>query len=117
MQPAVSREIHPASPHIAIDVLAGEVRRDSRTVPLSRGDHALLVVLALQRRPCSRDELIELLYPHLEFSSAASQLKVYVHRVRRRLGDPGVIAFHSDRYRLGAHVQVDLWEVEADVAE
>lgn len=106
-----------ARPRFLLDVLAAEVRRDGAAIPLSRGERSLLIALSLHKRPCGRDELIDLLYPHLNATVGASQLKVYVHRVRRRLGDPGVIVFQNESYRLGQHVSVDLWDVEAAVAE
>src|SRR5581483_6953040 len=78
---------------IELDLLAGEVRRGGDRVALARGERALLIALAVRRRPCTRDELVELLYPHLDEATAAVQLKVYVHRVRRRLDDPRAIVF------------------------
>lgn len=100
-----------------LDIPAAEVRRDGAAVQLSPGERAVLIALALQRRPSSRAELIELLYPHLEDSTAATQLKVYVHRVRRRLGDPQTIVFKDNSYRLGPQVDVDFWDVEAEVGQ
>ena len=99
-----------------LDVLAGEVRQRGRVVALSRGERTLLIALAIQRRPCTSSQLIELLYPHLDEASAGTQLKVYVHRVRRRLGDPQAIVTVSNTYRLGASIAVDYWQVEAEVA-
>jgi len=101
---------------LEIDVLSGEVRRDGEIVALSRCERTLLIFLALQRRPCTRDELIEALYPHLDYSIASTQLKVYVHRVRRKLRDREAIVFRADSYRLGAHVSCDLWQSEAMLA-
>lgn len=98
-----------------LDVLAAEVRHRGLPIALSRGERALLLALALQRRPCTREELIELLYPHLDDTSGAAQLKVYVHRVRRRLGDQSVILFASNSYRLGPNVSVDYWRIQDDI--
>lgn len=99
-----------------IDVLASEIRRAGSIVPCSRGERALLIVLALQKRPCTRDELTDMLYPHLEPLTAIAQLKVYVHRVRRRLENPAVIVFKAESYRLGSNVVCDLWDIENEVA-
>lgn len=100
-----------------LDLLAAEVHRDGTIVSLSRGERALLIAMSLQKRPCMRDELVEMLYPHLDATVGAIQLKVYIHRVRRRLGDATVIVFQNESYRLGQHMVVDFWDVEAGVAE
>src|SRR5579884_148011 len=76
---------------LELDLLAGEVRRGGNRVALARGERALLIALAVRRRSCTRDDLVELLYPHLDEATAVVQLKVYVHRVRRRLDDPRAI--------------------------
>ena len=103
-------------PRFELDILAGQVRKDGVTIALPRGERALLTILAILRRACTRDELVDLLYPHLDAHTGAIQLKVYVHRVRRRLGDAQTIVFAAERYRLGDVVAVDFWAVEADVA-
>lgn len=77
---------------------------------------SLLMLLALRGRPCTRAELVEHLYPHLDPEVATTQLKVYVHRVRRKLGDVGAIVFQGTSYRLGASFRSDFLEAEADVA-
>lgn len=117
LEAALSASAQLGVPAFELDVLAAEVRLDGSVVPLSRGERSLLIALALQRRPATRSELIESLYPHLDPSTAASQLKVYVHRVRRRLGDPQAIVFQGESYRLGPSVTLDLFAVEASVAE
>jgi DNA-binding SARP family transcriptional activator len=116
LEAALSAAEESQRPHFELDVLAAEVRRGGHVVALSRGERALLVALALARRPQTRAELMELLYPHLEEAMAAIQLRVYVHRVRRRTGDQGVIVFQNDSYRLGTSVRVDFWDIEAEVA-
>lgn len=117
LEAALSASTGGEAPHYELDILAGEVRLGGATIPLSRGERALIIALALQRRPCSREELIELLYPHLDPRTVAGQLKVYLHRVRRRLGDPRAIVFKDDAYRLGSQIAVDLWAIEADVSD
>ena len=116
LEAALSASHAGAAPVYELDILAGEVRLDGAVVALSRGERALLIGLALQRRPCTREELIELLYPHLDPRTVAGQLKVYLHRVRRRLGDPRAIIFKDETYRVGPNVAVDLWAVEAEVS-
>ncbi|MBV8074540.1 MAG: winged helix-turn-helix domain-containing protein [Candidatus Eremiobacteraeota bacterium] len=101
--------------NIELDLLAAEIRRDGIRVTLSRCERSLLALLGVQRRPCSRDELADALYPHLDPHIAAIQLKVYVHRVRRRLGDGGAIVFTGKGYKLGDSVRIDLFAAEAEV--
>ena len=116
LQAALSAAEDSRRPQCELDVLAAEVRRRGRIVPLSRGERALIVALALTRRPQTRAELVEMLYPHLDEEMAAVQLRVYVHRVRRRVGDQDVIVFQNDAYRLGTSVVVDFWDIEAEIA-
>ena len=99
-----------------VDVLASEVRVNGSVTPLSRGERMLLVALALLRKPATRGELIDRLYPHLDEITAGTQLKVYVHRVRRRLADAEVIVQSDGAYRLGPKAHVDFWNVENEVA-
>jgi DNA-binding SARP family transcriptional activator len=108
--------VDPASDRFEIDLLAGEVRRGGQTISLSRGERALLIAMAFRRRPCSRTELVGMLYSHLDESTAVIQLKVYVHRVRRRLRAHNAIIYQNDAYRLGGNLQADFWEVDSDVA-
>jgi DNA-binding SARP family transcriptional activator len=101
---------------IELDLLATEVRRQGRLIALSRSERALLATLALHKRPVTREELVELLYAHVSTGIAVSQLKVYVHRVRRRLGDALAIVCTGDGYMLGPSVAVDLRQCELEVA-
>jgi DNA-binding SARP family transcriptional activator len=116
LQAALSAAESPSKAAYELDVLAGEVRLAGRIITLSRGERALLIALALSRRAQTRAELVELLYPHLDEGTAGIQLRVYVHRVRRRLGDARTVLFESDAYRLGGNVHVDFWEIEAEAA-
>ena len=100
-----------------IDVLAAEVRLEGTRVRLSRGELALTMALALQRRRCSREELIELLYPHMDLDTAATQLRVYVYRVRRQLRSPRAIIFQTDGYHINPDFIVDFREIEAFVGD
>ncbi|MBV8150056.1 MAG: hypothetical protein JOY59_00740 [Candidatus Eremiobacteraeota bacterium] len=58
-----------------------------------------------------------MLYPHLDADVGFSQLKVYVHRVRRKLGYAQAILFEAEAYRLAPDVLVDLVDAEAAVAD
>lgn len=117
LEAVLGRPDNEAPSRYELDLLAAEVRRGPIVIALSRGERALLIALALQRRPCTRAELVELLYPHLDELNAATQLKVYVHRVRRRLGDPQTIVFSANGYRLGSNVDVDFWQVQSEITQ
>ena len=82
--------------------LAIELEREARTAtsalpnkPMrlhfrTRTIEALLVYLACQRRPISRDLLAEMLWPERTQEQARSNLRVAIHRLREQL-DPYVV--------------------------
>ena len=74
-------------------------------------EFAVLLTLALAPRVWPSYRLIPLLWPNASLSQC-SCLKVYVHRLRRRLGK-GVIVSTNRGYELDREVIVDLWQAEA----
>jgi DNA-binding SARP family transcriptional activator len=95
-----------------VELYAGLVRRDGEPVALNRRERTLLFTLAAARRPISRDDLLEELWPDLETQGARNALGVCLHRLRQRLGDPGAVVRSIFGYSLGFAVRVDLWEIE-----
>ena len=67
-------------------LLTNQTRLHFRT----RTIEALLVYLACQRRPISRDLLAEMLWPERTQEQARSNLRVAIHRLREQL-DPYVV--------------------------
>lgn len=74
-------------------------------------EFAVLLTLALAPRVWPSYRLIPLLWPNASLSQC-SCLKVYVHRLRRRLGK-GVIVSTNRGYELDRELAVDLWQAEA----
>lgn len=94
---------------IAIDihVLRGEVFVGGVLETLARSEFAILIALGRRSRAYSVVELGDLLYPELDADNAANRLRVYVHRIRRRLGRGAIVA-EAGGYRLGSAVDVDV---------
>ncbi len=79
-----------------------------RIVDLPRGKaRSLLRVLLLQRRrPMSRLRLCSLLWPEADPAGARNSLNVTVHRLRRAIGDSGLIRHGDDGYQIVAPGEV-----------
>lgn len=86
-------------------------RQDGKPLDLPPRELALLCALALGPRVWPSYQLIPLLWPEAH-AARSSSLKVYVHRLRRRLGD-GIIASTNKGYGLSRSARIDMWEAEA----
>ena len=75
---------------------------------------AVVCALAAHPRGLAQDSLSELLRPEVE-NDPRRALRVYVHRLRRRIGLRDVVRFANGRYVLGPMVDVDFQDVEADI--
>lgn len=95
---------------IELAVLNATLLKDSERVDLPPREFAVLITLALAPRVWPSYRLIPLLWPGAS-PSASSCLKVYVHRLRRRLGKD-VIMSTNRGYELARSVRVDLWAAE-----
>ncbi len=100
---------------IQVDLLAGRVTVHGQRVPLSKAEFALVAALSLSERGVAREVLAEDLYPNVDPARAANATKVYVHRVRRRVGSREVIRCDDGRYVLGNAVDVEVFRLEAEV--
>lgn len=96
---------------IELDILGATARQDGRPIDLPPRELALLCALALGPRVWPSYLLIPLLWPESP-SPQSSSLKVYVHRLRRRLGC-SIIASTNKGYELRPDVQIDLWKAES----
>ncbi len=105
---APRRPRSPATPFV--EVLNGRVTLEGQPVSLSRRELQLVVALAL-KGPSEASVIADELWPNADADCARQGLKVYVHRVRRRLGH-AFIVHEYDRYRLCHEAVVDLSEVE-----
>jgi DNA-binding SARP family transcriptional activator len=97
--------------HVAL--LTGSVKRDGEPIRLSSRELELLYALALRERAAPRSDIESLLWPELDEPRARRRFDVYLHRLRRRLGDVKAIENTVYGYRVSAHVATDLSEVEA----
>lgn len=98
------------NPKKLVEVLKGRVSIGGQSVTLSRRELQLVVALAL-RGPSEAESLAEDLWPSADGDSAKLGLKVYVHRVRCRVGRDFIV--HKEgRYCLCDAVHVDLFDLE-----
>lgn len=100
---------------IELDVLSATLYADSKRVDLPPREFAVFVALALAPRVWPSYQLIPLLWPGAAISKS-SCLKVYVHRLRKRLGQ-NVIASTNRGYELDRALAVDLWRIHDIVAQ
>ncbi|MBX3001724.1 MAG: hypothetical protein KF893_24585 [Caldilineaceae bacterium] len=79
----------------------------------ARTAEALLVYLACQARPLSRDTLAELLWPERSQRQALANLRSCVHRLRLQLAFYLATTRQTVAFAPGASIQVDASELEA----
>ena len=101
-------------------LLFGQPRLEAAGVPRKikrRKVAALLAYLAMASRPQSRDELAELLYPHLDRTRAYADLRQCLSYLRSEVGD-GVLeaAPHSIAFALGRGVSLDVSEFRSHLS-
>jgi DNA-binding SARP family transcriptional activator len=97
---------------VRLELLSGCAFADGIPVEIPPRELAVLTYLAIHRRPRNRDAITDAVWPEHDPAVAAKNLKVIVHRARRRLGD-SVIQSSRDGYVLGAAVVVDLRDAES----
>lgn len=96
---------------IELAVVNATLRSEEGRIDLPPREFAVLLALALAPRVWPSYRLIPLLWPGASVSDC-SCLKVYVHRLRRRLGRDVILSTNRG-YELDRSVVVDLWEMEA----
>jgi DNA-binding SARP family transcriptional activator len=97
---------------VRVELLSGRVVVDGCGTLLSDLQQGLVCALARCRHPISREQLEAMMWPEVPGEQARNLLAVALHRLRRRLGERFIVA-SAEGYRLGDHVVVDLWEIEA----
>ncbi len=107
----------PASPlydndRIEIRILDGTTSYGGREIKLTDREFAVVAAMALNRQALNREEWCDKLWPDRDADSAASLLKVYVHRIRTKFGTVGIIETQGNGYRLGRHVAIDVLRLE-----
>src|SRR5579871_5169836 len=91
---------------VTIKVSQARVLRDGASVALSRREVELALALAFRSGPSCADALSGCLYPDLDQREARNNLKVYVYRLRQRVG-PDFIVWTGSGYEFGSNVEVD----------
>ena len=92
---------------IVVEAVSANVRREGDLVSMSGREREVALAIALQDQPATTVRLAELLYPDREYAEAANVVKVYVCRLRKRVGQD-FIRWHDGGYAIGPHVSLDL---------
>ena len=100
---------------LTVSVATRSASDGERDIPLTNREVELLVALDLQAGPRSARSLARALYDDEDLRAGESMVKVYVHRLRRRLGDDAVLS-GSEGYRLAPRIAVDACTLERDIA-
>ena len=80
-------------------------------VALTRRELELVVLLAVQRRPMSRDWLADALWPEVDADAAERSLR-HTFSVRQKLGKDAILV-EKGAYRLGPEIEIDLARFDA----
>jgi len=99
---------------VSVSLLDRRVTLGDRDMLLTKRELAIVAALALDRQPGSATRLLDIIYGDDAPPSGEVAVKVYIHRVRRKLGYTTILR-DRDGYRLGDHVRVDLVEMEAKI--
>ncbi|HEY6236369.1 MAG TPA: BTAD domain-containing putative transcriptional regulator, partial [Candidatus Elarobacter sp.] len=101
---------------IRVCILEGHVVNGAQPLPLRERELELVVALALDRRPLTREALVARLWPDNSPDEANAALRTAVYRLRKQLRDPGAVVSSGAGYRLAATIPVDVLEAEQFVA-
>ncbi len=97
-------------------VLDGNVLSGSEQLPLRERELELVIALALERRPLTREALVSRLWPDVSSDEANAALRTAVYRLRKQLRDPAAVVSTAAGYRIAETIPVDLLEAEQFVA-
>lgn len=101
-----------ASPLIRIGLGDGMARTTSASIAIPPRELLLCATLGLHGRPLPTETLLEEIWPESEPVRARSCLKVHVHRIRARFRSRDALIWSAERWSLGPHVSLDVWEWE-----
>ncbi len=102
-------------PTMTVWLTTGMVTLGREPIKVTPRERELLCFLAAHRRPVAVDSLLEAVFGD-EAGSKRNQLKVYVSRLRKALGDDCVITHHG-RYGLGPSISIDIDQIETETAK
>ena len=100
-----------ASGKIEINLFQCAVLRDGKRVKMQRREFDVLAALALKRGGLSREWFADRFWPDSETPEGLGRLKVYVYRLRQKLGDNAIVSTPQG-YVLSSNVSVDLARLE-----
>jgi hypothetical protein len=103
----------PPEDRVVVRILDGVVECEGKELHLSPKEFSLLALLAVTDAALDTDTLCEALWPKTPLASAAVSLRVYVNRVRKKVGDPGCIEVNKGRYRSATFLRTDLYQIDA----
>jgi DNA-binding SARP family transcriptional activator len=92
---------------ITVDVLGGTITKGEAPVAVGARERAIVMALAVHRNGLSRERLADLIYADSASASAADGIKVYVHRLRRRVA-PEFVLSRDRTYALGPAVRTPI---------
>lgn len=102
-------------PRIVVEAARAVVRLDGAPLALSAREREIVVLLAVTERPLSVRDVGLMLNPDTDDANAVNLAKVYVHRVRRRVGAASIV--HQDGgYVFGPGVVRDVTEARRALA-
>jgi DNA-binding SARP family transcriptional activator len=99
-----------------VAVLEGRVVIGAEIVPLRERELELVVALALERRPLTRETLVSRLWPDVTPDEANAALRTAIYRLRKQLGDSSAVVSTAAGYQLAQTIPVDLLEAEQFVS-
>jgi DNA-binding SARP family transcriptional activator len=102
-------------PQLAVEAARGVVRVGGVPVSLTARERQVAVILALEQGPVGSRRLGLMLNPDSDDTNAGNVAKVYVHRLRRRVGSGFVLSFDGG-YALAPAVVRDVAEASRALA-
>lgn len=105
-----------SSAAVRINVLSNRVLIDNEQISLTDRESELLMYLAAAHRAVAVDELAEVLWPDSDRDVRDTGLRVYINRIRTKLGAKGVVLSSPGEYHLSEDVAIDVVEITAHLS-
>lgn len=106
------RRTRPARPALEVSFFTGTVCAYGERIVIHEKELELLFTVAANRSGIRDDELLDRLWPDADGDAARNAFKVCLHRLRKSIGDSGVISRVGKRYELVRTAEVDLWQLQ-----
>ena len=92
-----------------LNLALGQLTREGTIMPISDRDFTIVAALAIHGEPLQPAELGAMVLPGIAERVAVNALKVSIHRLRTRIGDPEIIRYSHARggYSFGSIVRVN----------